>query len=102
MTGLTRIHPAQSFNLYLDTGSADLWVIGTTCTGQFKSYCSQVPVFDSSKSSSFAGSQQRETISYLDGTGFTGDLSNDTVSFAGFQLENVPVSTLGIFVRAWL
>ena len=80
----------QSFNVVLDTGSADLWVAGTDCTT-----CDQItPLFDSNASSTFEvaesnGQPVPVTITYGSGE-VAGDLVNDTVVMGGFQVQRQP------------
>ncbi|KAG9017113.1 hypothetical protein FRB90_001717 [Tulasnella sp. 427] len=79
--------PAKSFNVILDTGSADLWVASSKCiTG-----CGSVPTFDSSESSSFKNLSTAFTIKYGSG-GAAGSLGSDTVQMAGFGVAG---QTLG-------
>ncbi|KAG8927180.1 hypothetical protein FRC00_002232 [Tulasnella sp. 408] len=71
--------PARSFNVILDTGSADLWVASKDCiTG-----CNGVPTFDAAASSSFRNLSSPFTIKYGSG-GAAGRLGADTVQMAGF------------------
>ncbi|KAJ7240855.1 aspartic peptidase domain-containing protein [Mycena haematopus] len=76
--------PAQTFNVILDTGSSDLFVLDTSCDS-----CSIAPLFDSSKSSTF--SQQTSTrptvISYGSGS-VEGFIGTDTVSMGSFTVSS--------------
>ncbi|KAJ7040974.1 aspartic peptidase domain-containing protein [Mycena alexandri] len=76
--------PAQTFNVILDTGSSDLFVLDTACLG-----CSDAPLFDSSKSSSFSqqSSNRPTTISYGSGS-VQGFIASDTVSMGSFSVSS--------------
>lgn len=77
--------PAQSFDIALDTGSADLWVTSTTCGS---STCSSLPnKFDASKSSTFKNSSTPFTITYGSGNA-QGYLGTDTVSLADYTVSS--------------
>ncbi|KAH7907299.1 aspartic peptidase domain-containing protein [Hygrophoropsis aurantiaca] len=78
--------PAQNLNVFLDTGSADLWVATSQCT----SCASDVPPFDTTSSSSFKTSSSDIEIDYGSGS-VKGTISQDTVSLGGFT---VPQQTL--------
>ncbi|KAF5381156.1 hypothetical protein D9757_009439 [Collybiopsis confluens] len=80
--------PGQTMEVVLDTGSSDLWVVGTNCQG-----CQGVPAFDSSKSSSFesvtstgSGSNGDTTIQYGSGA-VEGSLAQETVQMSGFSVQ---------------
>ncbi|KAF7356632.1 Aspartic peptidase A1 [Mycena venus] len=75
--------PPVSYDVILDTGSADLWVAGNTCT----TGCSSVPTFDSSTSSSFTDKGTAFSIEYGSGEA-RGTLASDTVQMAGFSVSN--------------
>ncbi|KAJ7504433.1 aspartic peptidase A1 [Mycena galericulata] len=75
--------PAVSFDVILDTGSADLWVAGNTCTEG----CSTVPTFDASTSSSFTNKSTPFSVTYGSGAA-AGSLGSDTVQMAGFSVSN--------------
>ncbi|KAH6916102.1 endopeptidase [Coprinopsis sp. MPI-PUGE-AT-0042] len=75
--------PPTSYNLILDTGSADLWVAGSECsTG-----CSNVPLFDPSSSSTFQNESSAFSITYGSGQAI-GFLAQDAVQMAGFEVSN--------------
>ncbi|KAH7925633.1 acid protease [Leucogyrophana mollusca] len=78
--------PAQNLNVVLDTGSSDLWVATSQCT----TCASDIPPFDTSKSSSFKVSTSSIEIQYGSGA-VQGTISQDTVSMGGFT---VPAQTL--------
>ncbi|KAF8169784.1 aspartic peptidase domain-containing protein [Pholiota molesta] len=75
----------QSLGVILDTGSSDLWFVGTSCL------CSQVVTFQPSHSSSFKGGTPSPAsdieIQYGSGS-VTGSLSQDTVSMGGFTVPS--------------
>ena len=82
------IHSAQTFNILLDTGSADLWVLTTECTN-----CTQgVPRFNTSQSTTLKTSATNVSFSYGQGQAF-GTLATDSVSLAGFAIGNQTFST---------
>ncbi|KAJ7267220.1 aspartic peptidase domain-containing protein [Mycena rebaudengoi] len=77
--------PGQSFNVILDTGSSDLFVLDSSCNA-----CDPSTSFDPSKSSSFTQtSRQPTTISYGSGD-VAGFVATDTVSLGGFTLSSQP------------
>ncbi|KAJ7066591.1 aspartic peptidase A1 [Mycena amicta] len=75
--------PAVSFDVILDTGSADLWVAGNSCTQG----CNSVATFDSSASTSFVNKSTEFQITYGSGAA-RGALATDTVQMAGFSVSN--------------
>lgn len=83
--------PATSFNVILDTGSADLWVASTNCFAG----CGNVPTFDSSASSTFKNLSTPFTIKYGSG-GAAGSLGTDSVQMAGFGVAG---QTLGVVTQ---
>lgn len=74
--------PPVSYNVILDTGSADLWVAGDNCTA-----CGDVSTFDPSSSSSFQNRTAPFSITYGSGEA-AGYLGQDVVQMAGFQVQN--------------
>ncbi|KAF9474316.1 acid protease [Pholiota conissans] len=88
--------PPQSLGVILDTGSSDLWFVGTSCR------CSQVTPFLSSQSTTFQGGTpsigdsalgSQITIQYGSGS-VAGSLSQDTISMGGFTLPNQKFLTI--------
>ncbi|KIK81195.1 hypothetical protein PAXRUDRAFT_199653 [Paxillus rubicundulus Ve08.2h10] len=77
--------PPVSFNVILDTGSADLWVADSGCqTG-----CSGISVFDSASSSTYQNRGQEFSVTYGSGQ-VIGILAEDAVQMAGFSVQNQP------------
>jgi len=72
--------PPQSFNVIIDTGSADFWLASTQCTT-----CTGTNLFDASKSSTLTASPSSVTIRYGSGA-VAGNLATDTVSMGGFTV----------------
>lgn len=79
--------PKQNFNIVLDTGSADFWVVDTAC-GRLNGCSFGLNKYDSSKSSSYVGSNAPFMIQY--GSGATrGTLAAETVSLAGYTINSL-------------
>ncbi|KAJ7916770.1 aspartyl protease [Mycena leptocephala] len=85
--------PAQTFNVILDTGSSDLFVLDTSCR-----QCSDAPLFDSSKSSTFSQqtTNQPTIISYGSGS-VEGFIGTDTVSMGSFSVSSQTFLTVEAF-----
>ncbi|KII87254.1 hypothetical protein PLICRDRAFT_112830 [Plicaturopsis crispa FD-325 SS-3] len=75
--------PPVSYNVILDTGSADLWVADSACV----SGCSTVPTFDSASSSSYQNLSTAFSITYGSGAA-SGSLAQDSIQMAGFTVSN--------------
>ena len=69
--------PPQDFVIDFDTGSADLWIPGSTCTTN----CAQKDTYDSTKSSTSAAQSGTFTIEYGDGSSVDGSIFTDTGEF---------------------
>ncbi|KAI0073925.1 aspartic peptidase A1 [Panus rudis PR-1116 ss-1] len=81
--------PPSTFNVILDTGSADLWV-ATASNGQTKRQSSgrgsaQISEYNPSSSSTFSSLNTPFNIQYGSGAA-RGTLGKDTVQFSGFQV----------------
>jgi len=75
--------PPVSYNIIMDTGSADLWVLDSACTGG----CNGVATFNPSQSSSFTNLTTSFSIKYGSGDA-QGFLARDVVQLAGFSVTN--------------
>lgn len=79
--------PAQNFNVILDTGSADFWLVDSQC-GSSQGCDSDLNKYDPSASSTQIGSSTPFQITY--GTGAVqGTLAADKVSLAGYTVNNL-------------
>lgn len=79
--------PAQNFNVVLDTGSADFWLVDTDC-GVSQNCASDLDKYNPGASSTNIGSNAPFQITY--GTGAVqGTLAADKVSLAGYTVNNL-------------
>jgi len=74
--------PPVSYDVILDTGSADLWLADADCSS-----CGQVPTFNPASSSTFKNTSEPFSIQYGSGAA-EGVLGSDTVQMAGFSVSN--------------
>jgi hypothetical protein len=81
--------PAVAYDVVLDTGSADLWLVDSKCTLG----CSGLQAFDSSSSSTFTNASKAFSVTYGSGQA-AGTLGRDVVQLAGFAVQN---QTFGVF-----
>ncbi|KAL0084993.1 aspartic peptidase domain-containing protein [Phycomyces blakesleeanus] len=83
--------PPQKFSVFLDTGSADLWIPSTKCD------TAQCPFsrFDETLSSTFTPTDQNFTLRYGGGNS-TVTFGIDTVSFGGVTVLNQPVGLASV------
>ncbi|EPQ51649.1 acid protease [Gloeophyllum trabeum ATCC 11539] len=87
--------PAVSYNVILDTGSSDLWLASSSCSGCASSSgggptsaaSNSIPLFDPASSSTFKNLTTPFAIQYASGQA-TGTLGQDTVQVAGFQVSD--------------
>ena len=81
--------PGQTFALVLDTGSADLWVAGTDCTG---SLCPS-SLFDANQSSSWQPINRDVQFSYAEGH-VSGQAGKETVTLGGITIEDQDIAVV--------
>ncbi|KAF2216312.1 hypothetical protein CERZMDRAFT_56039 [Cercospora zeae-maydis SCOH1-5] len=81
--------PEQKFRLHLDTGSSDLWVnvASSYVCKQKGSLCSISGTYSANDSSTSSYVNSDFNISYVDGSGATGDYVTDVVKIGGTTLE---------------
>lgn len=82
--------PAQSLRLHIDTGSSDLWVNtdSSTACNQKSKPCSFAGTYNANKSSTYNYVGSWFNISYVDGSGASGDYVTDTVTIGGTTLSD--------------
>lgn len=91
--------PRQTFNLLIDTGSSDMWVIGQTnkycyqskqdTTNPDKFDCTVSGTYNLNTSTSFVKNNTDFYIKYGDGTIAQGDWAMDVLNFHGQKIENM-------------
>lgn len=88
----------QPFALQLDTGSSDIWVPSTTSDVCQVRDCRVFGQFDASSSTSFTDvARNAFQISYVDGSGVTGDYFSDALRIGRVTLRN---QTMGLAINA--
>ncbi|KAI0869808.1 aspartic-type endopeptidase [Hypoxylon argillaceum] len=83
--------PAQSLRLHLDTGSSDLWVntpSSALCT-QTAEPCAYAGSYSANDSSTYEYVGSWFNISYVDGSGASGDYVTDTITIGGTVLDKL-------------
>lgn len=83
--------PAQSLRLHLDTGSSDLWV-NTPSSALCKSKgspCASTGTYTANSSSTYSYIASDFNISYVDGSGASGDYVSDTFTIGGTTLDKL-------------
>ncbi|EMC96730.1 hypothetical protein BAUCODRAFT_34123 [Baudoinia panamericana UAMH 10762] len=81
--------PAQSIRLQIDTGSSDLWVnvANSQFCAQRGNPCTVSGTYAPNSSSTYQYLNGQFNISYVDGTGSSGDYASDVVRFGGVTLN---------------
>ncbi|KJZ76097.1 hypothetical protein HIM_04553 [Hirsutella minnesotensis 3608] len=83
--------PPQPVRMHLDTGSSDLWVntgVSELCQSR-GSPCAESGTYNANSSSSYQYVGSYFNISYVDGSGASGDYVTDTMSLFGQQVKTV-------------
>lgn len=83
--------PPQSLRLHIDTGSSDLWANAATsslCTSG-GNQCGDSGVYNANDSSTYSYVNSVFNISYVDGSGASGDYATDTFRFGGKSIEDL-------------
>ncbi|KAL9129856.1 MAG: hypothetical protein Q9217_001811 [Psora testacea] len=83
--------PPQDLRLHIDTGSSDLWTNAPSSRicGLRQQPCASSGTYDANSSSTYNFVSGDFNISYIDGTGATGDYVTDTVRIGGRSLEDL-------------
>ncbi|KAJ9641980.1 hypothetical protein H2201_004515 [Coniosporium apollinis] len=83
--------PPQDFRLHIDTGSSDLWVNteGSTLCSSQRNPCAVSGVYNANDSSTYEYINSLFNISYVDGSGASGDYVADTFRFGGEELPGL-------------
>lgn len=82
--------PSQNFRLHLDTGSSDMWVNtpdSQVCASFRRGPCSASGVYNANSSSTSKYVSSNFNVSYVDGTGASGDYVTDNVGIGGKTLN---------------
>ncbi|OXV07882.1 hypothetical protein Egran_04354 [Elaphomyces granulatus] len=81
--------PEQQLRLAIDTGSSDLWCnAANSLLCRHRNLCSASGAYDANSSSTYNFLSSDFNISYVDGTGATGDYVTDTITIGGTTLKN--------------
>ena len=82
--------PPQDLRMHIDTGSSDLWVnvASSSLCNQGSNPCSVSGTYNANDSSTYEYINGNFNISYVDGTGSSGDYVSDVVRFGGINLDH--------------
>lgn len=83
--------PAQSLRLHLDTGSSDLWVntnASSLCMSKTNP-CAYAGTYSANSSSTYSYIGSWFNISYVDGSGASGDYVSDTLTIGGTTVDSL-------------
>ncbi|KAK0645926.1 aspartic peptidase domain-containing protein [Cercophora newfieldiana] len=83
--------PARSVRLHIDTGSSDLWVNtpSSSLCRESSRPCQFAGTYSANSSSTYEYIGSWFNISYVDGSGASGDYVSDTVSFGSSKLDRL-------------
>lgn len=83
--------PAQSFRLHIDTGSSDLWVnsVSSNLCSSGGNQCGDSGTYNANDSSTYKFVNSAFNISYVDGSGASGDYATDTFRFGGQTIDDL-------------
>ncbi|EUC33453.1 hypothetical protein COCCADRAFT_96003 [Bipolaris zeicola 26-R-13] len=83
--------PPQKFRLHIDTGSSDLWVnaVNSNLCMQGGNQCGASGTYNANESSTYKYVNSVFNISYVDGSGASGDYATDTFRFGGKTLKDL-------------
>jgi len=83
--------PPQNFRLHIDTGSSDLWVnsANSNLCAQGGNQCGQSGIYNANDSSTYKYVNSVFNISYVDGSGASGDYATDTFRIGGKTVSNM-------------
>ena len=83
--------PSQNFRLHIDTGSSDMWV--NTASSQIcalrEDPCSTSGTYNANASSSYTYVSSDFNVTYVDGSGASGDYATDDVGIGGKTLKSL-------------
>ncbi|KAF2182738.1 acid protease [Zopfia rhizophila CBS 207.26] len=83
--------PEQKLRLHIDTGSSDLWANakGSQLCSSRGNQCSESGTYDANSSSTYEFVNNDFNISYVDGSGASGDYAKDTFNFGAQKIEGL-------------
>lgn len=83
--------PPQKLRLHIDTGSSDLWVNAPNsrlCSSRLEN-CREAGTYKANDSSTYTYLNSVFNISYVDGSGASGDYATDTFRIGGVDVEDL-------------